>query len=55
MALALGSLWSLIPAILIVITIVIRTVLEDKTLIQKLPGYKEYAEKVRYRLIPGIW
>jgi protein-S-isoprenylcysteine O-methyltransferase Ste14 len=54
-ALALGSLWTLIPAILIVISIIIRTALEDKTLQEKLPGYKEYAEKVRYRLIPGIW
>lgn len=54
-ALALGSLWTLIPAILIVITIIIRTALEDKTLQEKLPGYREYAEKVRHRLIPGIW
>jgi protein-S-isoprenylcysteine O-methyltransferase Ste14 len=54
-AIALGSLWTLIPAILIVISIIIRTALEDKTLQQKLPGYREYAEKVRYRLIPGIW
>lgn len=54
-AIALGSLWTLIPAILIVISIIIRTALEDKTLQEKLPGYKEYAEKVRYRLIPGIW
>jgi protein-S-isoprenylcysteine O-methyltransferase Ste14 len=54
-AIALGSLWTLIPAILIVISIIIRTALEDKTLQEKLPGYREYAEKVRYRLIPGIW
>jgi protein-S-isoprenylcysteine O-methyltransferase Ste14 len=54
-ALALGSLLTLIPAILIVITIIIRTALEDKTLQEKLPGYREYAEKVRHRLIPGIW
>jgi protein-S-isoprenylcysteine O-methyltransferase Ste14 len=54
-AIALGSLWTLIPAILIVITIIIRTALEDKTLHEKLPGYSEYAKKVRYRLIPGIW
>jgi protein-S-isoprenylcysteine O-methyltransferase Ste14 len=54
-ALALGSLWTLIPAILIVITIVIRTALEDKTLQEKLAGYKQYAEKVRHRLVPGVW
>jgi protein-S-isoprenylcysteine O-methyltransferase Ste14 len=54
-ALALGSLWTLIPAVLIVITIIIRTALEDKTLQQKLEGYSEYTNQVRYRLLPGIW
>jgi protein-S-isoprenylcysteine O-methyltransferase Ste14 len=54
-AIALGSLWTLIPAILIVITIIIRTSLEDKTLQQKLEGYSEYANQVPYRLLPGIW
>lgn len=54
-ALALGSLWTIIPATFIVISIVIRTALEDRTLLQKLQGYREYADKVRYRLIPGVW
>jgi protein-S-isoprenylcysteine O-methyltransferase Ste14 len=53
--LALGSLYSLIPAFIIVILFFVRTALEDKTLHNELPGYKEYAEKVRYRLIPGVW
>ncbi len=53
--LALGSLYSLIPAFVAVILLFIRTALEDKTLYNELPGYKEYAEKVRYRLIPGVW
>ena len=53
--LCLGSLYALIPASLSVILFILRTALEDKTLQQELPGYKEYAEKVRYRLIPGIW
>lgn len=53
--LALGSFYSLIPAFVIVILFFIRTALEDKTLHDELPGYKEYAEKVRYRLIPGVW
>ena len=35
--------------------LVVRTVLEDRTLQNELPGYKEYAEQVRYRLIPGVW
>jgi protein-S-isoprenylcysteine O-methyltransferase Ste14 len=52
---SLGSLYTLIPAAIIVVLFVIRTALEDKTLRKELPGYEEYAQKVRYRLIPGIW
>jgi protein-S-isoprenylcysteine O-methyltransferase Ste14 len=51
----LGSIWALIPASLVVILFIIRTAFEDNTLKNKLDGYKEYAEKVKYRLIPGIW
>ena len=54
-ALALGSVWTLIPAIIALIITVIRTILEDQTLHQELPGYREYANRVRYRLIPGIF
>jgi protein-S-isoprenylcysteine O-methyltransferase Ste14 len=53
--LALGSYWALIPAWLIVGVFVYRTAREDRTLMQGLPGYKEYVEQVRYRLFPGIW
>jgi protein-S-isoprenylcysteine O-methyltransferase Ste14 len=53
--LALGSLWGLIPAMLMSVFVVVRTVLEDRTLQNELPGYKQYAERVRYRLIPGVW
>lgn len=53
--LALGSLYSFIPAFISIILFIFRTALEDKTLQNELPGYKEYAEKVRYRLIPGVW
>ena len=55
MALALGSLWALIPAGLTMCLLVVRTALEDRTLQEELPGYKEYAERVRYCLIPGVW
>jgi len=51
----LNSLWALIPAGLVTLVLIIRTILEDKTLYCELSGYKEYAEIVRYRLIPGIW
>ena len=53
--LSLGSLYSFIPASLIIVLFIIRTSLEDKTLLEELPGYKEYAQKVRYRLLPGVW
>lgn len=51
----LSSRWALIPAVLAAAVVVVRTAKEDKTLQEELPGYKEYAERVRYRLIPGIW
>jgi protein-S-isoprenylcysteine O-methyltransferase Ste14 len=34
---------------------VVRTALEDQTLQEELPGYRDYARRVRYRLIPGIY
>ena len=52
---ALGSLWALIPAVLSCLLLVVRTVWEDRTLRDELPGYKEYAQRVRYRLVPGVW
>jgi len=53
--LALGSVWTLIPAIAALTITVIRTVLEDRTLQAELPGYRDYARRVRYRLIPGVF
>jgi protein-S-isoprenylcysteine O-methyltransferase Ste14 len=53
--LALGSTWSLIPAAIASIIAVIRTALEDQALNIELPGYSEYAQRVRYRLIPAIY
>jgi len=35
--------------------LIIRTALEDRTLLEELDGYKEYTEHVRYRLLPDIW
>ena len=55
MALALGSFWALIPAALVSVALVLRTVFEDRTLQAELDGYREYAQRVRYRLIPGVW
>ena len=53
--LLLGSLWALIPAALVVCLLILRTALEDRTLQEKLDGYREYAGRVRYRLLPGVW
>ncbi len=53
--LLLGSWWALIPAVIIMGLFTLRTYLEDKTLQAELPGYKEYAMKTRYRMVPGIW
>ena len=51
----MDSLWAFIPTILLVVVTVIRTSLEDRTLQEELPGYKEFTQKTRYRLLPGIW
>jgi protein-S-isoprenylcysteine O-methyltransferase Ste14 len=51
----LGSLWGLAPAIAVVLLLIVRTALEDATLKEELAGYAEYAEEVKYRLLPGVW
>jgi len=51
----LGSLWALIPSAILTILFLIRTALEDRTLRNELEGYKEYAQNIPYRLIPGVW
>lgn len=53
--LALSSLWTLIPTAVALIIAVVRTALEDRTLLEELPGYRDYALRVRYRLIPGMY
>jgi len=53
--LALGSWWALIPGGIAIAAIIARTSLEDITLREELPGYVEYSEETRYRLLPGVW
>jgi protein-S-isoprenylcysteine O-methyltransferase Ste14 len=53
--LALASLWSLLPAAAATTVLIIRTILEDKTLQSELEGYKAYTARVPHRLLPGIW
>lgn len=51
----LDSAWAFLPATFLTIVLVIRTSLEDKTLQDELAGYRDYANRVRYRLLPGVW
>ena len=52
---ALGSWWSAALALLIVVPLVMRIRNEEEVLRRDLPGYAEYCERIRYRLIPGVW
>jgi len=53
--LLLGSGWALIPGVLGGLLMVLRTALEDRMLQRELDGYQEYAARVRYRLLRGVW
>lgn len=52
---AITSYWALVPAVVTIIIAIIRTSIEDDILKRELEGYTEYAERVNYRLLPGIW
>lgn len=51
----IGSSWLFIPLTWCVAVLTFRTALEDRTLQAELPGYAQYAERVRFRLLPGVW
>jgi protein-S-isoprenylcysteine O-methyltransferase Ste14 len=53
--LILGSLWALAPVAAAALLFTVRTALEDRTLREELPGYREYASRTRHRLLPGVW
>lgn len=53
--LILGSRWGLVLSVILVLVIIARTALEDGTLQKELPGYQEYTQIVRHRLLPYIW
>jgi protein-S-isoprenylcysteine O-methyltransferase Ste14 len=53
--LALGSYWSMIPALFLMGLLIARITNEERVLLKELNGYREYTEKVRWYLIPGIW
>jgi protein-S-isoprenylcysteine O-methyltransferase Ste14 len=53
--LMLGALSGVIVGALLIVLFGVRSVLEERTLAAGLPGYTDYAERVRYRLVPGVW
>lgn len=53
--LLLDTPWAFLPTALVIVLTVVRTALEDRTLQAELAGYREYAGRVRYRLLPGVW
>jgi len=53
--LALGSYWAVLPGLMILPVLIFRILDEEKLLLRDLPGYREYTQKVTYRLLPGIW
>lgn len=55
MPLLLDSAWAFIPVVVSGVFFILRTSLEDRFLQENLAGYREYAQKVRFRLLPGIW
>ncbi len=53
--LLLDAPWACVPTLLVVALTIVRTALEDRTLQAELAGYRAYAGRVRYRLLPGVW
>jgi len=53
--LALGSYWAVVPALSLILVLVPRIKNEEKVLVDELAGYREYMQRVKFRLIPGIW
>jgi protein-S-isoprenylcysteine O-methyltransferase Ste14 len=51
----LGSWWAFMPAAVSALGLIVRTALEDRMLRDGLEGYDEYAQRVRFRLLPGVW
>jgi protein-S-isoprenylcysteine O-methyltransferase Ste14 len=55
LALLLGSWYAMIPAAGVIVSLVIRTALEDRTLRNELEGYEQYCAATQYKLFPGLW
>ena len=53
--LGLGSYWAIAVNILLIAVLAARILTEEQVLLQELKGYRGYIQKIKYRLIPGIW
>lgn len=53
--LLLDSIWAFLPSVFLMVILIIRTRREDRFLQAELSGYRAYAKRVRYRLLPGVW
>jgi len=53
--LLLGSWYALVVGLILIGILALRAVWEEQTLIAELPGYADYAQRVRYRMVPGVW
>ena len=53
--LLLGSWWGVAIAPVFAVLFAIRARIEERALVEGLPGYADYAARVRYRLVPGLW
>jgi protein-S-isoprenylcysteine O-methyltransferase Ste14 len=53
--LVLGSVWAFAPVVTMMLLLMVRTVLEERLLRRDLPGYQQYVNKTRWRIVPGIW
>ena len=52
---ALGSWWALLPVVIAMISFLPRILNEEAVLLRDLAGYKNYSQRVRWRLLPGLW
>jgi protein-S-isoprenylcysteine O-methyltransferase Ste14 len=53
--LTFATRWTWIACGVMVLGYVLLTFYEDNSLAEKLPGYQEYQQRTRYRLVPGVW
>jgi protein-S-isoprenylcysteine O-methyltransferase Ste14 len=52
--LVMNSYWALLPVAVGVAVLIVRTMLEDRFLVEQLPGYKDYTSRTRWKLLPGL-